>query len=244
MNKDFIIYEDNDIIVCHKKAGIATEGARVGRTDLVSEVRNYLARSNRSENGKRAAAPYVATVHRLDQPVEGVLVMAKTKKAATDIAAQIKNRTTDKYYYALCMGILDQKEGHLSNLLTRRKEDNTAAVLSPDEKNQAIISEAKKAELDYKVIAEKDGCSLLEIKLGTGRFHQIRVQLSYLGHPILGDSKYGSEASIELSKQLGIKNVSLICYRFGFKHPSTKKKVEFKITPSNEKILEMLECSI
>lgn len=240
MNKNLVIYEDNDIIVCHKPPRMATEGARVGSMDLVSSVRNYLARQNRGVNGKKPAVPYVGTVHRLDNPVEGVVVMAKTKKAATDISAQIKDRTTDKYYYAFCYGTFEDKKGHLSNMLVRKKVDKLAAVLEEGGKLDTISGDAKKAELDYEVIAEKDNCSLLRIKLLTGRFHQIRVQLSYIGHPILGDNNYESAESKSLSTELGIRDVCLVCYKFVIDHPTTRKRVEFTITPDNKYIAEML----
>lgn len=246
------IYEDDDLLVCHKPAGMATEGARTYSMDVVSAARNYLSRQNK---GKDRRPPYVATVHRLDQPVEGVIVLAKTRKAATDIAAQIKNRTTDKYYYALCFGIFEEKKGRLENLLVR-KDDGFAAVVSEKEskslkdnvitlengENLRIIAcEVKKAQLEYEVIAEGDNTSLLRIRLLTGRFHQIRVQMAYLGHPILGDQKYGNEQSLSYSKENAIKDVCLVSYKFVLKHPVSKKKMEFEITPDNLQIRAMLE---
>ena len=238
------IYEDDDIIVCHKPAGMATEGAGPGKMDLVSNVRNYLTRKNR-QNGDRKPA-YVGTVYRLDQPVEGVVVVAKNKKAASNLAQQIKNHTTDKFYYALCFGNVELKKGHVENYLIRREDSGLADIISESEKetldNGVIIKEdcgkvrlingeVKKAVLDYEVISGDEQKSLLNIKLLTGRFHQIRVQMSGLGYPILGDSKYGNEDSIRFSEENGIKNVCLACYKFGFKHPGTGKKVSFEITP-------------
>ena len=120
MKKIEYIYEDEDIIVCHKPAGIATEGAGPGKMDLVSQVRNYLTRKSRQE-GKKGPA-YVGTVYRLDQPVEGVVVMGKNKKATSSLAEQIKKHTTDKYYYALCFGNVEPREGHVENYLGRRED--------------------------------------------------------------------------------------------------------------------------
>ena len=248
------IYEDNDILVCHKPAGMATEGAKSYSMDVVSAARNYIRRQNRGKNEGRKP-PYVATVHRLDQPVEGVIILAKNKNAATDIASQIKKRTTDKYYYALCYGTFEEKKGKLENLLVR-KEDGFAAVISEKEKQslngntitlengssiRIMSGEVKDAKLEYEVIAETNEESLLRIKLLTGRFHQIRVQLSNIGHPILGDQKYGTLKSTELSGKKAVKDVCLVSYKFVLDHPVTKKRMTFEISSDNPQIKAMLE---
>ena len=237
------LYEDEDLLVCHKMAGIATEGARAGRMDLVSAARNYLARRDRmnTKGRQRNLPPYVATVNRLDQPVEGVIVLAKTKKAASDLAQQIKEHRTDKYYYALCYGIPDEKKGHLTDYLIRRA-DNGLADIATDDQVETIGGEPKKAELEYEVIATKEEIALLKIHLLTGRFHQIRVQLGSRGYPVLGDDKYGNEKSREYAMKANIKDVCLVAYKYVFRHPSTKKKVEFEITPKNAAIGELLHC--
>ena len=252
-----VIYEDQDLLVCHKAAGMATEGARAGRLDLISGARNYLARKN-TEDGKgrqRNLPPYVATINRLDQAVEGVIVLAKTKKAASDLAKQIKDKTAKKYYYALCMGHFPEKKGKLSDFVVRREDSGLAQVVSESEKDsfkdgsvtltngeriRLIGGDVKRAELEYEVISESDKQTLLGVHLLTGRFHQIRVQLSHLGHPILGDSKYGTEESIRLSKELEIGNVCLAAYKYAVKHPGSRKNMEFEITPDNPAIREML----
>lgn len=229
MKKIEYIYEDEDIIVCHKPAGIATEGAGPGKMDLVSQVRNYLTRKSRQE-GKKGPA-YVGTVYRLDQPVEGVVVMGKNKKATSSLAQQIKKHTTDKYYYALCYGAVEPKEGHVENYLGRREDSGLAVIVSEEEKVRLIGGDVKKAELDYEVVSSDERTSLLKIKLLTGRFHQIRVQMAGLGYPIIGDTKYGTEESVRYSEEKGIKTVCLACYKFGFKHPTTGKRVFFEIKP-------------
>ena len=182
------IFEDKDIIVCHKPAGMATEGARAGQMDLVSSVRNYLARKDGSKSSK---PPYVGTVYRLDQPVEGVVVVCKTKQAASDLARQIKEHKTDKYYYAVCYGVVPEEKGHLSDYLIRNLDTGLAEVTEN-------TADAKKAELDYEVVWRKKGCTLLRIKLLTGRFHQIRVQMAHMGFPIVGDQKYGNAESMAI----------------------------------------------
>jgi 23S rRNA pseudouridine1911/1915/1917 synthase len=229
MKKIEYIYEDEDIIVCHKPAGIATEGAGPGKMDLVSQVRNYLTRKSRQE-GKKGPA-YVGTVYRLDLPVEGVVVMGKNKKATSSLAEQIKKHTTDKYYYALCFGNVEPREGHVENYLGRREDSGLAVIVSEEEKVRLIGGDVKKAELDYEVVSSDERTSLLKIKLLTGRFHQIRVQMAGLGYPIIGDTKYGNEESLQYSEEKGIKTVCLACYKFGFKHPATGKKVFFEIKP-------------
>ncbi len=255
-----ILFEDDDIIVCHKPAGVATEGARVGNMDVVSFVRNYLARKNRAlgKNGDRKP-PYVATVSRLDQPVEGVLVLAKTKAAATSLSGQIKDKTTDKYYYALGYGNIFEDSGHLKNNLAREEHSGNAVVLSEKEAasydNSSVILESgdklellslgiKNAELDYKVIARsviaERPVTLFEVKLLTGRYHQIRAQLAHLGFPILGDQKYGSEESIAFSEENNIKDVCLVCFRFAFDHPKTGKRMAFELDPDNQLIKNIL----
>ena len=251
MKKIEYIYEDEDLLVCHKPAGIATEGAKVSSLDLISAARNYLARKNRGK-GER---PYVATVHRLDQPVEGVVVLAKNKKAAGNIAEQIKKRTTEKYYYALCYGNVPEDNGKLTDYLIR-KEDSLAAVVTESEKDsfkdgvitlesgdkiRTIGGEVKKAELEYEVIARTENSTLLKIKLLTGRFHQIRVQLSHFGYPILGESRYGSPESVKFSEDNAIKYICLVSFKFVLKHPATKKRMEFEITPDNTEIKSLLK---
>ena len=239
------IYEDKDILVCRKPAGIATEGAGVREADLVSLLRNYLARKNRGSGSTKA--PYIGTLYRLDKPVEGVVVVAKNKTAASDIAKQIKNHSTEKYYYAICYGSLPETSDRLENYLVRREDNGLSMTVSKDEadtlkdnsitllsgeKIRIIGGDVKKAVLDYNVVKRNPETTLVEIKLLTGRFHQIRVQFSALGFPLLGDDKYGSDASIAYSKENGIKTVNLACYKFGFKHPKTHKKMSFQITPT------------
>ena len=253
-----ILYEDQDILVCHKRAGMATEGATAGRIDLVSAARNYLARKERMDvkGRRRNLPPYVATVNRLDAPVEGVLVLAKNKNAASDLARQIKDRSTDKYYYALCYGVPFEEKGRLIDNLVRRADTGLAMAVTDKEKASIagnvmtlqtgekvglISGDAKKAELGYEVIARTDKTALLRIHLLTGRFHQIRVQLSKRGFPILGDDKYGTKESCDYAKDAAVKDICLVSYSFSFKHPGTKKRVTYEIVPDNIQIKELLD---
>ena len=236
------LYEDQDILVCHKPAGMATEGAGAGRMDLISAARNYLARKNRGNNAgrQRNLPPYVATVNRLDKPVEGIIVLALNKKAAGSLAAQIKEHRTDKYYYALCYGRFETDKGYLTDTLIRREDNGLAAVLEEGTDVKTIGGDPKKAELEYEVVAMEGDTTLLKIHLLTGRFHQIRCQLSHMGHPILGDKDYASPESRAFSDEHDINQVCLVSYSFSFKHPGTGKRVTYEIKPDNTQISALL----
>ncbi len=237
-----IIYEDAQILVAHKPAGLATQSAKVGQPDMVSELKNYLAgqqsaSENRKNNKEKSGAPYLGIIHRLDQPVEGLLVFAKTKEAAGKLTTQLAGGTLNKQYYAIVCGKPAKESGELVDYL--RKEGNLAKVSNPQDK------EAKKAVLQYQVLSYKSlenqgTCSLLDIHIDTGRFHQIRAQLSNSGLPILGDGKYGNALSLELSKCLKTRNVELYAYRLELKHPITGKMLEFTIEP--EMVLQFPIC--
>ncbi len=252
-----IIYEDEDLLVCHKRAGMATEGAAAGRMDLISAARNYLARRQRANTTgrQRNLPPYVATVNRLDQPVEGVIVLARNKKAASNLALQIKEKKADKYYYALVYGLIPKDKGELSDFIIRREDNKLAQILTSDEKEtleggavtmsdgtrvRLIGGEIKTASLEYEVIKRSEATSLLRIHLLTGRFHQIRAQLSALGYPIVGDDRYASEDSRIYSEERGIRSVCLAAFSYSFDHPVANRRMTFEITPDNPAIRELL----
>lgn len=229
-----IIYEDAHILVAHKPAGLATQSAKVGQPDMVSELKNYLAgqqskqKNNQMNNSKKAATPYLGIIHRLDQPVEGLLVFAKTKAAAGKLTAQLAGGTLNKQYYALVCGKPTEEAGELVDYLS--KEGNLAKI------SNVQAQEAKKAVLQYQTLSvtqseDNQDISLLDIHIDTGRFHQIRAQLAHAGWPILGDSKYGSEQSVDVSKKFKIRNVALYAYRLELKHPVTGEKLEFIVKP-------------
>ena len=213
MIAEHILYEDKSIIVCRKPAGIATQTPVIGQTDLVSMLKVY-----RSQKGEE---PYVGLVHRLDQPVEGVMVFAKTKDAAAKLSKQVAKHDFVKEYYAVAEGVPQQKEGVLVHWLLRDGKTNTSKVVVPNTKD------AKEAKLEYFVMASlEDGeksRSLLHVILHTGRHHQIRVQLSTMGHPIVGDRKYGNP------EQKGYEPLSLCSRRVNFEHPDTGKRMDFTL---------------
>ena len=223
-----IIYEDKDIIVCHKMAGLPVQTGKIGALDLVSELKNYLMKSQTNKSGKE---PYLGIIHRLDQPVEGIILFAKNQAAAGFISKQLNTNMMNKCYYAVAIGVAEKEQGVLTDYLLKDNKTNSSKVI----KGKDITKEAKEAKLEYNLIKKgvKDDKSygLYDIHLLTGRHHQIRVQMANAGLALLGDKKYGSVASIEMSNELNVKNVALCAYKLEFIHPTTKKKTEFKIVP-------------
>lgn len=206
-----ILYEDEDILVCHKPAGVAVQTKRLGQVDMESLLKNY-----RVEKGE---TPYVGVVHRLDQPVEGIMVFAKTKEAAAALSRQIAAKLADKYYYVMVDGVPERKKGTLEDYLVRDGRTNTSAVVTRG------TPEAKRAELSYEVEEQKGGRAILRIRLETGRHHQIRVQLAHAGMPIVGDRKYNFKENITPSEG----GLRLCSYRIGFRHPKSHKNLVFEI---------------
>lgn len=260
MNKEQILYEDDDIIVCHKPAGIATQTAKVGQRDMVSEVTNYLAARDQGkvyDNVPNSifvghSNVYVGIVHRLDQPVEGILVFGKNQKSANALSRQIVENRMEKYYYAVVSGKGLSRESEsegmrwetLTDYLLKDNKSNTSRVVSPEVKG------AKKAVLEYEVLEKKtftlenspeksingegqQSIALVRVKLITGRHHQIRVQMSRAGMNLLGDHKYADERTKLLSDMLWQKQIALCAYRLEFTHPATGKRLSFQRKPES-----------
>lgn len=221
-----IVYEDEAVLVIRKPAGLATESAGIGQKDVVSELKNYVAKKN---PGKM---PYLGVVHRLDQPVEGLLVFAKTKKAAENLTAQLGKGTLKKEYLAVVCGKVPENTGRRVDYLA--KEKGMAVV------KDAADAQAKKAVLTYTKKAETKELTLLAVQIETGRFHQIRAQLSHAGFPILGDEKYGSEESKELSREKKIRFTALCAASLSFRHPVTGKIMAFTQAPQNPAFAEFV----
>lgn len=220
-----IIYEDSDILVLYKPAGLATQSAHIGEADVVSECKNYI------------RAPYLGIVHRLDQPVEGLLVFAKNPKAAAALTRQLSTNVLNKHYYAILCGQMAESEGDLVDSL--RKNGNVAQVVTGQE---GQYPDAKKAVLHYRVLQtihqDHQDYTLADIEIETGRFHQIRAQFSHAGCPLFGDRKYGGESGKDDStgdssgtwKPTGL---ALCAYQISFRHPVSGKVMEFHIVPRN-----------
>lgn len=230
-----IVYEDEAVLVIRKPAGLATESAGIGRKDVVSELKNYVAKKN---PGKM---PYLGIVHRLDQPVEGLLVFAKTKKAAEILTVQLGKGMLKKEYLAVVCGKVPENTGRLVDYLAKEKgmavvKNAADAKTEKDvdaQAEKAADPQAKKAVLTYTKKAETGRLTLLAVQIETGRFHQIRAQLSHAGFPILGDEKYGSEESKELSREKKIRFTALCAASLSFRHPVTGKTMAFTQTPQN-----------
>lgn len=209
-----ILYEDKDLCVCEKPAGLPVQTAGVSSKDLVSELRAYLAGKT-----KGSGVPYLGVVHRLDQPVHGVMVFAKTKEAAASLSAQAADGRMKKVYRAVTSPAPAADAGTLVNWLVKDGRTNTSRAVPEGTKG------ARRAELDFRVLERRGERALLEIVLHSGRHHQIRVQTAAAGIPLLGDRKYGTEAFPALC---------LCAASLVFTHPRTKKTMRFSCEPGFE----------
>lgn len=209
-----MIYEDNHIIVCTKPAGIPTQSKRVSMPDMESMLKSYIY----SNNQEKREAPYLGIIHRLDQPVSGLLVFAKTPFAARELSRQLQKDGFGKHYRARVDGIPSNPEGTLEDYLVKDGRTNTSRVCTKD------TAGAKLARLHYKVV-ESGPLPLLDILLFTGRHHQIRVQLAHMGCPIAGDTKYNPS----WNSAKGWESLQLCAYKLSFVHPKSKKPLTFEL---------------
>lgn len=233
MSKTKILYEDNDLLVCHKPAGIATQTARIGQADMASEMENHLARNLPQVIGQNSSArPHIHVVHRLDQPVEGILVFAKQASAAAALSAQAAGEGMEKEYLALVCDLRGERErkqsGTLTDYMIKDGKTNISRVVPPELKG------AKEARLHYEILRDESSevlFSVAKVRLYTGRHHQIRVQMANARMPLLGDRKYADHAAAVLSENLGIREIALCAYRLSFCHPKTGERLHFEIMP-------------
>ncbi len=210
-----IIFEDDHILVINKPAGIAVQTGSIGQKDIESMAKSY-----RRDKGE---APEIYVVHRLDQPVSGILLLAKTGEAAAALSKGVSTDSFSKVYRAeVYDGGNIPDEGTLRDYLLKGR-DNTSSVVSEG------VRGAKEAILSFKVTDRSEGRATLRVRLKTGRHHQIRVQLSHAGFPILGDLKYANEKSRALSRELGISTVALTACELEFVHPISKRPLKFEI---------------
>lgn len=211
-----ILFEDTEILICRKSAGIAVQTKRVGEQDMESLLRNY-----RAGKGEK---PYIGVVHRLDQPVEGILVFAKNPRAAAVLSQQLQQDGFGKYYRGVVWGKMPQKEGRLEDILQKDGRTNISRVVPSGTQG------GKRAVLDYKVLGKQTDTSLVEIRLHTGRHHQIRVQLAHAGCPLVGDRKYGNTASLSVP-------LALCACCLAFRHPISGKLLTYQVEPEGEAFL-------
>lgn len=215
-----ILYEDKDILVAEKPAGIESQSAKSFEPDMVSEVKKHI--HSLSPGLKE---PYVGVIHRLDKPVGGMMVYAKTKSAAESLSRQVSGHQMEKTYLAAVCGKPVENFGTYVDYLWKDGKNNCSKIVDKG------IKDAKRAELSYRVLDTvlKDGeeYSLLEIRLETGRHHQIRVQMAGHGTPLLGDRKYNPD----FKKAGQGENVALFACSLSFVHPVTKKKMTYRLQP-------------
>lgn len=224
MNKKVqIIYEDHDIVVCHKMPGVAVQTAKVGQQDMVSLLRNYFAGKGQDTQ--------VFVVHRLDQPVEGVLVFARNKQAAANLSCQFREGKMEKCYLALVEGKFKEASGILEDYLLRDGRSNTSCVVTPGTQGAKHARLRYEVEREYKAeesANQNEAVSLVRIFLETGRHHQIRVQMAHAGHPLLGDKKYAPHC------RQGYIPIGLCAVKLAFTHPYTGEDMEFTVEPQGE----------
>ncbi len=222
-----VIYEDNHIIVVEKKPNIPSQGDKTNDIDMLTIVKQYI-----KEKYNKPGEVYLGLIHRLDRPVGGVMVFAKTSKAAARLSEQVRNKIFKKKYLTIVDGKMEKEKDSLEDYLLKNEKNNLSKVVNEKTKN------AKQAKLDYEVLTYNDeiNLSVLKINLHTGRHHQIRVQLSSRGHSIYGDQKYGTRGRG--------KQIALWAYSLTILHPISKEEMTFISIPEkigSWKILENVE---
>lgn len=210
MNKLKVIYEDNHIIVVEKPVNIPSQGDKTGDIDMLTIIKEYI-----KEKYNKPGNVYLGLIHRLDRPVGGVMVFAKTSKAAARLSEQVREKEFQKSYLVIVDGKMEKEKEILEDYLLKNEKTNTSKVVKEGTKN------SKYASLDYEVLKyDKElNLSVLKILLHTGRHHQIRVQLSSRGHSIYGDQKYGGRGHG--------KQIALWAYKLQISHPVSKEKMDF-----------------
>ena len=211
MNKLNVLYEDNHVIVVVKPANVLSQGDSTGDISIMDIVKNYI-----KKKYNKPGNVYLGLVHRLDRPVGGIMVFARSSKAAARLTKNFQEHQVIKKYYAIIHGKMESKSGKLIDCIEKGKDGNSF-----------ISANGKEAVLNYEVIKyySKGDFSLVSIELETGRHHQIRVQFSSRGHALLGDQRYG---------KLDYTQIALFCYYLSFPHPITKEYLSFNIKPPNE----------
>lgn len=219
-----IIYEDNQIIVVQKIPNIPSQGDKTGDTDMLTLIKEYI-----KEKYNKPGNVYLGLIHRLDRPVGGIMVFAKTSKSAGRLSEQVRNKELKKEYLVVADGKFEKESGHLEDYLLKNERNNLSKVVKEGTKN------SKLASLDYEVIKynEEINLSVVKVNLHTGRHHQIRVQLSNIGHSIYGDQKYGTRGHG--------KQIALWAYKLSFRHPITKEELTFECYPEKNGTWKILE---
>ena len=210
MNKLNVLYEDNHIIVVVKPFNVLSQSDSTKDVDMLTLVKEYI-----KEKYNKPGNVYIGLVHRLDRPVGGLMVFARSSKAASRLSNMIREKNFSKYYLAVVRGLFDKREGELTDYLLKEESGNT--IVTTKEKG-------KISKLRYKVLEENksNNLSLVEIELLTGRHHQIRVQFSSRNHSLYGDQRYGIQDN---------KQIALWAYKLEFEHPVKKEMMKFTYLP-------------
>ena len=224
MEKLNVLYEDNHVIVVEKPVNIPSQGDKTGDVDMLSIVKHYL-----KEKYQKPGEVYLGLIHRLDRPVGGVMVFAKTSKAAARLSEQVRTKQFEKQYLVVVDGKIDPEKGILEDYLLKNERNNISKVVKEGTKN------AKLASLDYEVLkyVEDIRLSVVKVNLHTGRHHQIRVQFASRGHSLYADQKYGTRGRG--------KQIALWAYKLSFYHPITKQKLTFQVLPKMVGTWKILE---
>ena len=214
-----VLFEDNHLIIINKRTGDIIQGDKTKDTPLVEIVKEYLKIKH-----DKPGNVYLGVIHRIDRPTSGIVMFAKTSKALSRMNAMLKNQDVNKLYWAITQNKPDNKTGKLIHWLRKNPKNNKSTHFSKETAN------TKKAILNYKILKTLDNYYLLEIKMESGRHHQIRCQLQAIGCPIKGDIKYGSKrTNKDGSIDLHARNLQLI-------HPVTKKEIAITAPVRDEKI--------
>lgn len=219
-----ILYEDNHLLVVNKRAGEIVQGDKTGDEPLLELVRQYI-----KVSANKPGNVFCGLVHRIDRPVSGAVIFAKTSKALARMNAMVKERTLQKTYWAIVEQAPEEPEGTLLHYLCKNERTNTSEASKVEREGW------QRAELFYRLIASGDRYHLLEVDLHTGRHHQIRAQLSAIGCPIKGDLKYGARRSNEDG------SISLHARRLRFEHPVRHEAIEVVAPPFNQLFMKLLQ---
>lgn len=215
-----VLYEDNHIIAVNKSSSEIVQGDKTGDEPLSETIKKFL-----KEKYNKPGEVFCGVTHRLDRPVSGVVIFAKTSKALTRLNEMFKNQEVKKTYWAIVKEKPEANEGRLEHFLLRNEKQNKSVA------HIKMVPEAKKAALSYKLIAHSDTYFLLEVNLETGRHHQIRCQLAKMGSPIKGDLKYG------FSRSNPNGGISLHARHIEFIHPVSKQFIQITApVPENDKL--------
>lgn len=216
--KDLIIlHEDNHIIVVLKPQNIPSCEDESKDIDMLTIIKEYI-----RETYHKTGNVYLGLVHRLDRPTGGVMVFAKSSKAAARLTEQMKNGDFEKKYYAVVVGEPKEQKATLTHYMKKNAVNNMVYICPP------TVGGAKYAELDYNVVAKQNELSLVDVRLHTGRSHQIRVQMNAIGCPVYGDMRYGGEKA-----KKGY--LALWAYYLAFTHPVNKERMVFRVQPPKDK---------